>query len=64
MFDTHTWLAPIGYDKVVRLKYILLHNKDPDMDSLLDVCFSPAAHISMVRTPLEKQRHHSCHQQQ
>ena len=24
MFDTHTWLAPIGYHKVVRLKYILL----------------------------------------
>ena len=42
---THTWLAPIGYHKVVRLKSILLHKKDPDMDSLLDVCFSPAAHV-------------------
>ena len=45
MFNTRTWLAPIGYHKVVRLKYILLHNKDPDMDSLLDVCFSPAARV-------------------
>ena len=45
IFNTHIWLAPIGYHKVVRLNSILLHNKDPDMDSLLDMCFSPAAHV-------------------